>query len=565
MKLVPVRIFILFFPLITFSTPVRAEKSTMSKEKWTKSDFLFKSISMYVDTADLNFDEVSRLPAGSFKNYSGEHLLKNEVYWFWLTLKNENKVDQDFYMHFNSMISDILLFRTIGDSICEATRGGSLVPLSVRSAKGPIKDKVPFSAPLGQQTNLFLRICNQVDHQYTLKNIVIVPRREFENGVNQNSVLQGIFIGMMFLILLLNFILYFFSHQRLYALYALYILFTALLFLYYFGFSERYLFGDYPKADLTLFWSVYVAQLVYLIFFRELLKEESIPIWSKSLKYFTWFIFLFCMLILATSQIDYSRAVAIADVYTIFNALFVIISFILFFKKVKITTRIVLTGSTIMVMGGLTTTFISFAEVSIANMDFYQTGVFIELILFTVAINYMYTKDHLDKVNMLNHNSELELEKIHIDNENLKLKQELESKNRQLTSKLIELTEKETIIADIIQKLSQLDHEDVDKRKIHNLLTSIKSGQSCHNWNEFEVCFDLTHPNFYCGLNARFPKLTANEKKLCAFLKLNFSTKEMSIITGKSVNTIDVGRSRLRRKMGMVSDENLQSFIAHFN
>ncbi len=323
MKLLPVRIFILFFPLITFSTLIRAEKSTMSKENWTKSD--------------------------------------------------------------------ILLFRTKGDSLYEITRGGSLVPLSVRSAKGSIKDKVPFSAPSGQQTNLLLRICNKVDHQYTLKNIVIVPRREFENRVDQKSVLQGIFIGMMFLILLLNFI------------------------------------------------------------------------------------------------------------------------------------------------------------------------------LFTVAINYMYTKGHLDKVKMQNYNSKLELEKIHTENENLKLKQELDSKNRQLTSKLIELTEKETIIADIIRKLSQLDHEDVDKRKIHNLLTSLKSGQSCHNWHEFEVCFDLTHPNFYCGLDARFPKLTANDKKLCAFLKLNFSTKEMSIITGKSVNTIDVGRSRLRRKMGMVSDENLQSYIAHFN
>jgi DNA-binding CsgD family transcriptional regulator len=167
----------------------------------------------------------------------------------------------------------------------------------------------------------------------------------------------------------------------------------------------------------------------------------------------------------------------------------------------------------------------------------------------------MYAKDHLDKKNSLNDSKK----------ENLMLKYEIESKNRQLTTKILELTEKETIIADIIHKLSQLDQDDVDKCKIHNLVSSLKSGQIFHNWQEFEVCFDLTHPNFYNSIDARFPMLTANDKKLCAFLKLHFSTKEIAIITGKSINTIDVGRSRLRKKMGMSSDENLQSFIAHLN
>jgi DNA-binding CsgD family transcriptional regulator len=69
------------------------------------------------------------------------------------------------------------------------------------------------------------------------------------------------------------------------------------------------------------------------------------------------------------------------------------------------------------------------------------------------------------------------------------------------------------------------------------------------------------HNDFYDKLNEKFPNLSANEKRLCAFLRLNMSTKEISAITYQSINSITVARSRLRKKLELDSDENLISFL----
>ncbi|MGX9987466.1 helix-turn-helix transcriptional regulator [Soonwooa purpurea] len=81
-------------------------------------------------------------------------------------------------------------------------------------------------------------------------------------------------------------------------------------------------------------------------------------------------------------------------------------------------------------------------------------------------------------------------------------------------------------------------------------------------WTEFETHFTKVHPNFYAKLSHQFPNLTPNEKKMCAFLRLNMSTKDISAITQQSVNSIMVSRSRLRKKLKIQGEEqNLINFL----
>ena len=81
-------------------------------------------------------------------------------------------------------------------------------------------------------------------------------------------------------------------------------------------------------------------------------------------------------------------------------------------------------------------------------------------------------------------------------------------------------------------------------------------------WEEFEVRFQDVHSDFYDNLNKKFPNLTPNEKKICSFLRLNMSTKEISAITYQSVRSIDMARFRLRKKLELDTDENLVSFLS---
>ncbi len=93
----------------------------------------------------------------------------------------------------------------------------------------------------------------------------------------------------------------------------------------------------------------------------------------------------------------------------------------------------------------------------------------------------------------------------------------------------------------------------------------MKSSQDSDTWEEFEAHFTHVHTDFYRRLNDLFPNLSANEKKLCAFLRLNMSTKDIAAITYQSVNSITVARSRLRKKLNIEGEDvNLVNFLAQY-
>ena len=78
------------------------------------------------------------------------------------------------------------------------------------------------------------------------------------------------------------------------------------------------------------------------------------------------------------------------------------------------------------------------------------------------------------------------------------------------------------------------------------------------SWKEFELRFQEVHEAFYNHLNQLHPDLTPNELRLCAFLKLNLSIKEVSSITFQSVESIKTARYRLRKKMCIDREINLK-------
>jgi len=79
---------------------------------------------------------------------------------------------------------------------------------------------------------------------------------------------------------------------------------------------------------------------------------------------------------------------------------------------------------------------------------------------------------------------------------------------------------------------------------------------------EFELRFKDVEDSFYERLMERYPELTLNERRLCAFLKLDMSTKDIIQITGQSIRAVEIARTRLRKKLGIShSDISLNAFI----
>ena len=89
----------------------------------------------------------------------------------------------------------------------------------------------------------------------------------------------------------------------------------------------------------------------------------------------------------------------------------------------------------------------------------------------------------------------------------------------------------------------------------------LDNSTSKDTWDEFEVRFKEVHANFYNRLSNEFPDLTAQELRLCAFLRLNMTNKEIAAITYQSLDSLKTARYRLRKKLGLDRDENLVAFF----
>jgi tetratricopeptide (TPR) repeat protein len=151
--------------------------------------------------------------------------------------------------------------------------------------------------------------------------------------------------------------------------------------------------------------------------------------------------------------------------------------------------------------------------------------------------------------------------RIHLKNEALKrqqLRNELDLKNKELTLNVMSLMKKNEVLSDIATKLMQVQKEavkDETKTAIRKVIKELKKMSETQVLQEFEVRFKQVHGDFYQKLVQKFSDLTPNELKLCAFMRLNLSTKDISELTGQRVATIEIARSRLRKKLGIAHSQ----------
>ncbi len=127
------------------------------------------------------------------------------------------------------------------------------------------------------------------------------------------------------------------------------------------------------------------------------------------------------------------------------------------------------------------------------------------------------------------------------------------------------IIQRDELIINAIEKLNTISFSGLNQTKlqIKNLINDLKINLNTARWNEFELHFEKVHHDFYTRLNILFPNLTPNEKKLCAFLKLNLSTKEICALTQQTLKSVEVARTRLRQKLNLSQNENLASFISN--
>jgi len=176
-------------------------------------------------------------------------------------------------------------------------------------------------------------------------------------------------------------------------------------------------------------------------------------------------------------------------------------------------------------------------------------GFVIFLLLFLLQKNKI-KRDRLSTEN-------LELEKE-------KLTKDLDFKNKELTTNVMYLLKKNELILNVSDKLkkAKMSFKVENRKVVEDVIVDLEAASKGDIWKEFELRFQEVHSDFYKKLNELFPNLTPNELKLCAFLRLNMSSKDIAAITFLSINGINIARHRLRKKLNIDQEENLIIFLS---
>ncbi|MFK7935985.1 MAG: triple tyrosine motif-containing protein [Saprospiraceae bacterium] len=149
-----------------------------------------------------------------------------------------------------------------------------------------------------------------------------------------------------------------------------------------------------------------------------------------------------------------------------------------------------------------------------------------------------------------------------------KNKAELEFKQRELVSATMHIVQKNERLQDIKTRLVELQKKSAEPKIAKEIRTLVRNLQQDEvlddGWEQFMLHFNQLHGNFTDRLQKEFPKLTPKDLKLCAYLRLNLSTKEMASLMNITVRGVEASRYRLRKKFDLPPESNLITFLLEF-
>lgn len=167
-----------------------------------------------------------------------------------------------------------------------------------------------------------------------------------------------------------------------------------------------------------------------------------------------------------------------------------------------------------------------------------------------------------------NKNIKNQLEKEKLKAKQQELKQSLEAKNMVLVGKAMSEIHRTDNINAILTDLKKIKLQTTNKEMQHAIdivLKRLEKDLNTDMWKEFEMSFEQVHKSFFDKLATDYPSLTPKDRRLCALLYLDLTTKEISQITGQSFKSIENARTRLRKKFDLTNEKvNLSTYLSNF-
>ena len=198
-------------------------------------------------------------------------------------------------------------------------------------------------------------------------------------------------------------------------------------------------------------------------------------------------------------------------------------------------------------------------------------SLFYFLIRWLVKLFDRQQKKHEEEQKRLTYLHDLELEKSEkeiVKLRNEKLEAEINLKNIDLAATAMHLVQKGELlgtIKDVMRRMKKSVNGNTDTNEFKKIIRILNEENKVDkDWEHFSQHFDQVHNNFIGNFKSAYPNLTAHELKLCAYLRMNLSSKEIAQLDGISVRGVEMSRYRLRKKIKLSSEINLMDYILTF-
>ncbi|GLU44270.1 hypothetical protein Musp01_18940 [Muricauda sp. NBRC 101325] len=145
------------------------------------------------------------------------------------------------------------------------------------------------------------------------------------------------------------------------------------------------------------------------------------------------------------------------------------------------------------------------------------------------------------------------------------LAKQVRLKQNELASTTLNIARKNEMMLELKNMLVMNKEKFSNSQRYRSFIKQLNSSiEDTEDWKRFEVNFKELHEDFFERLLKSFPSLTPKDLKLCAYLKMNLTTKEIAPLMGITVRGVEIHRYRLRKKLDMDSSDNLSNFLITF-
>ncbi len=396
-----------------------------------------------------------------FDRYNGEELSKNRIYWFAFQLQNISGSDLELFLNLGHF-DFIDFFEISEDKISNSIGGGTLRPAWDLTFPEGNRHSVPLEIH-GSETRLYLVRVENGKFMSPTATFELFGRDTYENLTNTETqnFWQGIFHGVLWVMIIYNIFFAFIGKDRTYLYYALYMIAISFYFMNIFGYLTKYIYPNHPEFGTYVWLIMQSAAIFYIIFIRKFLDLEHIhPTWFRISKYLLIAVILFVVFKASYFLLfrEYGILSNLSQFVLFMGVVFTAGLIVSLFRTNNQLARYFTIGSISLGLGLLTASIIAFTGHPYSQNFFYaiQIGIIFEIFFFSIGLSFKMRETEHEKRKV-----QEELVKQLKKNEKLQLQYQ-----RELEQKVIERTQKIEDQKEVLE-VQKYQLEELNEEKNH--------------------------------------------------------------------------------------------------